>query len=62
MEVVYESMPGWQQSTCGVKELSALPKEAQQYIKRIEQHVGVPVAFIGTGPSREEMITNGFKL
>ena len=48
--------PGWKESTRGKTKLEDLPKNAQKYIQFIEEQVGVPVAFIGTGPGREEMI------
>ncbi len=53
---IYESMPGWQESTVGVKELNGLPQAARDYITRIEELTGVPVHQISTGPDREETI------
>ncbi len=55
-EPVYESLPGWKESTVGVKHFDALPKEAQDYLKRMEALCGVPVDMISTGPDREETI------
>jgi adenylosuccinate synthase len=55
-EPVYESMPGWNQSTVGVKTFDGLPKDAQNYIKRMETLCGVPIDMISTGPDREETI------
>ena len=55
-EPVYESMPGWTESTVGVKSFEGLPKAAQNYIKRMEALCGVPVDMISTGPDREETI------
>ncbi len=60
VEVVYEELPGWRTSTRGVTKFAALPPAARAYIKRLEQLVGVPVAWIGTGPGSEEMIQRGF--
>lgn len=53
---VYESLPGWSEDISKVRIFSKLPKNAQNYIKRIEKHVGVKVRFIGVGPKREEVI------
>ncbi len=53
-EPVYESMPGWNESTVGVKSFDGLPKTAQDYIKRMEALCGVPIDMISTGPDREE--------
>jgi adenylosuccinate synthase len=54
IEPIYESMPGWSESTFGVKEHHKLPKAAQDYIKRIETLTGVPIDIISTGPDRSE--------
>lgn len=53
---IYEIMPGWQEDITSVREFSNLPKNAQNYIRRIEKHAGVKVSFIGVGPNREEVI------
>jgi adenylosuccinate synthase len=55
-EPVYESMPGWTDSTVGVKTLDGLPADARAYIKRMEEVCSVPVDMISTGPDREETI------
>ena len=55
-EPVYEDIPGWQQSTVGVKDYRALPINAQRYLERIEQICGVPVDVVSTGPERDETI------
>lgn len=55
-EPVYESMPGWTDSTVGVQTFEELPKRAQAYIRRMEALCGVPVDMISTGPDREETI------
>ncbi len=55
-EPVYESLPGWKESTVGVKTLDGLPAAARAYIKRMEEVCGVPVDMISTGPDREETI------
>lgn len=53
---VYEMMPGWTESTVGVKTMDALPLNARNYIHRIEELVGVPIDMVSTGPDREETI------
>ena len=53
---IYEEMPGWSESTVGVKTLDGLPAAARAYIRRIEEVCGVPVDIISTGPEREETI------
>ena len=55
-EAIYEEMPGWSESTVGAKSMEALPVNARNYIKRIEELVGVPIDMVSTGPDREETI------
>ncbi len=56
LEPIYEDMPGWSQSTIGLKSYEALPDNAKRYLQRIEEIVGVPIEIISTGPDREETI------
>ncbi|UOO81088.1 adenylosuccinate synthase [Uruburuella testudinis] len=53
---IYETLPGWSESTFGVKSYDALPQNAKAYLKRIEEVCGAPVAIVSTGPDREETI------
>jgi adenylosuccinate synthase len=53
---VYEDLPGWMESTVGIKSMQGLPRNAQAYLKRIEELAGVPVDLVSTGPEREETI------
>jgi len=55
-EPVYESMPGWSENTQGINILSDLPRAAQDYIKRLQELVGVPIDIVSTGPDRAETI------
>jgi len=55
---VYEEFPGWKESTVGIKSFDKLPKNAQTYLRRLEQLVGAPLAIISTGPDRNETIIN----
>ncbi|HEK2025271.1 adenylosuccinate synthase [Proteus mirabilis] len=56
IEPIYESMPGWNESTFGVKDKAQLPQAALNYIKRVEELTGVPVDIVSTGPDRSETI------
>ena len=53
---VYEELPGWQESTVGIDDISKLPANAQAYIRRIEETVGAPIDIVSTGPDRVETI------
>ncbi len=53
---VYEDLPGWQESTLGVRRLEDLPANAQAYIERIRELLDVSIDIISTGPDRNENI------
>jgi adenylosuccinate synthase len=53
---VYETVPGWSESTVGAKTLDELPQAARDYINKIEDLVGAPIDIISTGPDRVETI------
>jgi len=55
-EPIYETMPGWSDSSVGAKRWEDLPANAQAYLKRIEEVCGAPSDIVSTGPDREETI------
>ncbi len=55
-EPIYEDWAGWRQSTAGISKYENLPQKAKQYLSRIEELAGVPIALISTGPDRNEVI------
>ncbi|WP_024303669.1 adenylosuccinate synthase [Pseudogulbenkiania sp. MAI-1] len=55
-EPIYETMPGWSESTFGVKRWEDLPENARAYLTRIAEICEAPVDIISTGPDREETI------
>ncbi|MEW6613196.1 MAG: adenylosuccinate synthase [Pseudomonadota bacterium] len=55
-EPIYEEMPGWSESTQGVRSWDELPDNARAYLRRIEELTGFPIAMISTGPDRDETI------
>ena len=56
LEPIYDELPGWSESTFGVKSLDELPDNARAYIRYIEEKIEAPVDIISTGPDREETI------
>jgi len=56
LEPIYEELPGWSESTFGIKSLEDLPENARNYIRFIEEKIEAPVDIISTGPDREETI------
>ncbi len=55
-EPIYEELPGWDESTFGVKSFDALPKAAKHYLKRIEELLQTRIALVTTGQDRDEVI------
>ncbi len=53
---VYEELPGWSESTADVTDWNALPANAQAYLRRIEELLGVPIDMLSTGPERRSTI------
>ena len=53
---VYETMPGWQETTAGARSWADLPAQAIKYIRRIEELIRCPVALVSTSPEREDTI------
>lgn len=55
-EPVFETLPGWTESTVGVQSFDALPANARRYLERMAEVCGVPIAMVSTGPDRNETI------
>lgn len=55
-EPIYETLPGWQESTAGITDYEALPRNARRYLERIEAVTGVPIHVISTSPDRDHTI------
>ena len=53
---IYETLPGWSESTVGVTQHDKLPLNARLYLQRIEQVTGVPIHVISTSPDRDHTI------
>jgi adenylosuccinate synthase len=55
-EPLYEELPGWRDSTAGLRNYQDLPDNARRYLRRIEELVAAPVDIISTGPDRADTI------
>lgn len=51
---VYEELPGWEEDITGAKRLEDLPVNAQNYVRRISELVGVKIATLSVGPDRTQ--------
>ncbi|WP_136248774.1 adenylosuccinate synthase [Halomonas borealis] len=56
IEPVYQDLPGWNESTLGMKSIDELPANARGYIHFLEEQVGTSIDMISTGPDRNETI------
>ncbi|WP_072376084.1 adenylosuccinate synthase [Hyphomicrobium sp. NDB2Meth4] len=53
---IYETLPGWSQSTYGARSWSELPAQAVKYVRYIEELIERPVTMLSTSPEREDTI------
>ncbi|MBO9421222.1 MULTISPECIES: adenylosuccinate synthase [Stappiaceae] len=53
---IYESMPGWKESTEGARTWAELPAQAIKYVRHVEELIGAPVAILSTSPERDDTI------
>jgi len=56
VEPIYETIPGWHESTAGARSWAQLPANAIKYIRRVEELIQCPVALVSTSPEREDTI------
>jgi len=56
VEPIYETLPGWRETTARARRWLDLPAEAIKYIKRIEELIECQVALLSTSPEREDTI------
>ncbi|MEP9367793.1 adenylosuccinate synthase [Xanthobacter sp. VNH20] len=53
---IYETIPGWKESTAGARSWADLPAEAVKYVRWVEELIGCPVAVLSTSPERDDTI------
>jgi adenylosuccinate synthase len=53
---VLEKLPGWRCDISETRTFQDLPQNAQAYVLRIEELIGVPIKWVSVGPQREAMI------
>jgi len=60
---IYEELPGWNEDLTGARSMADLPKNARDYVARIEALSGAPVVLVSVGPRRDEtiMLRNPFE-
>jgi adenylosuccinate synthase len=53
---IYETLPGWSDSSVGVTQYENLAVNAQRYLDRIQETTGVPIHVVSTSPDRDHPI------
>jgi adenylosuccinate synthase len=53
---VYEEFPGWSEDISTATSFDDLPKNAQSYVRALEEMSGAPISAIGVGPGREQTL------
>ena len=53
---IYETLPGWKESTAHVTTFADLPEAAKKYLLHVEDLAGIPIDIISTGPDRADTI------
>ncbi|CCJ06021.1 adenylosuccinate synthase [Methylocystis sp. SC2] len=56
VQPIYESFPGWRESTSGARSWAHLPAQAIKYVRRVEELIEAPVALLSTSPERGDTI------
>lgn len=55
-EPIYETLPGWSESTYGARSYKDLPANAVKYVRRVEELLETPISLLSTSPDREDTI------
>lgn len=55
-EPIYQTFPGWSESTAKIRTFAALPENARRYLLQMEELAGVPIDMISTGADRKDTI------
>jgi len=58
-EPVIEFLPGWREELRAIRRFEDLPKNARDYVNRIEVLIGVPISMVGVGPDRSQTLVRG---
>ena len=53
-EPVFEELPGWQEDLSSIEAFADFPEAARQYVRRVEELTGTPVAIVSVGPNRHQ--------
>lgn len=57
VEPVYDTLPGWDEPLTECRSWEQLPHNAQRFVMRLQELVGVPIAKVSVGPERSAVLT-----
>jgi adenylosuccinate synthase len=55
---VYETLPGWRTDLSGATDYAQLPAAAVDFVRFLDETIGVPIGVVGLGPGREQFVTS----
>jgi adenylosuccinate synthase len=53
---IYDTFPGWTETTFGITDWDRLPLNARRYLERVQEFIGAPIDMVSTGPDRDHTI------
>jgi adenylosuccinate synthase len=53
---IYDTFPGWAETTHGITQWDKLPLNARRYLERVQEFIGAPIDMVSTGPDRDHTI------
>lgn len=53
-EPIYEEFEGWDESIADARSYEEIPKNAQIYLKKIEEFTGIKISIVSVGPKRDQ--------
>lgn len=51
---IYEEFEGWDDSIADARSYEEIPKNAQIYLKKIEEYTGIKISIVSVGPKRDQ--------
>lgn len=53
---VFTSFPGWKTDITGIKDAADIPQRMQDYVRHINDYLGVGISYVSNGPGRDQII------
>jgi adenylosuccinate synthase len=56
-EPIYKEVPGWKKDTSQVRTKRAIPPQAKNYIRTLEELLGIRIEMLSVGPDRGQVVS-----